>query len=74
MLTMRLIWKKYDSKFDPIVTLVGAGFFVAGVYGLALIGHALRNPVAWVLAAIPLVCAVMGVVTLVREYQLWKMR
>ena len=71
---MRLIWKKYDSKFDPIVTLVGVGFLVGGVYGLALLGHALRKPIVWVLAAIPLVCAAMGVVTLVREYRLWKMR
>ncbi len=73
-LTMRLIWKKYDSQFDAIVTLVGVGFLTGGVYGLTLFGRALRNPVVWVLAAIPLVMAVMGVVTLVREYQLWKMR
>jgi hypothetical protein len=71
---MRLIWKKYDSEFDPIVASVGAGFFGCGVYGLALFGHALRNPRVWVLAAIPLVMAVVGVITLVREYQLWKMR
>jgi hypothetical protein len=27
---MRLIWKKYDSAFDPIVTLLGLGFFLGG--------------------------------------------
>jgi hypothetical protein len=71
---MRLIWKKYDSAFDPVVTLVGLGFFVGGVYVVALLGHALRDPIVWVLAAIPFLTAVMGFITLVREYQLWKKR
>lgn len=71
---MRLIWKKYDSKFDPVVTLVGLGLLFGGVYGVALLSHALRHPLVWIVAAIPLLAAVMGVVTLVREYQLWKAR
>ena len=69
---MRLIWKKYDSKFDPIVTVVGFGFLVGGAYGLGLVRHALRHPFVWVVSAIPLLMAIMGVATLVREYQLWK--
>jgi hypothetical protein len=73
-LQMRLIWKKYDSEFDPVVTVVGLAWLVGGVYGVALMGHALRHPLVWVLAAIPSLVAVMGVVTLLREYQLWKMR
>jgi hypothetical protein len=71
---MRLIWKKYDSEFNPVVTLVGLCFLVGGVYGFALLSDALRHPLTWVLAAIPFLFAVMGVATLLREYQLWKMR
>ena len=71
---MRLIWKKYDTEFDPVVTLVGLVFLVGGVYGVALLSHALRHPLVWLVAALPLLTAVMGAVTLVREYQLWKMR
>jgi hypothetical protein len=69
---MRLIWKKYDS--DPTVTVVGAGFLVGGIYGLAQIIHALTNPVVWAFAAIPLIVILVGAVTLLREYQLWKAR
>jgi hypothetical protein len=71
---MRLIWKKYDSEFNPVVTLVGLGFLLGGVYGVALLSHALRQPLVWIVPAIPVLTGVMGAVTLVREYQLWKMR
>ncbi|MFY9676635.1 MAG: hypothetical protein WAK13_19400 [Terriglobales bacterium] len=71
---MRLIWKKYDSGFNPAVTGVGAALLVGGVYGLALLARALLNPVVWVFAAVPLIAAFVGVITLVREYQLWKTR
>jgi hypothetical protein len=30
---MRLIWKKYDTEFNPTVTVVGAALLVGGVYG-----------------------------------------
>jgi hypothetical protein len=71
---MRLIWKKYDSEFNASVTVIGAGFLVGGIYGLAHIIHALANPVVWVFAAIPLIVILLGAVTLLREYQLWKAR
>jgi hypothetical protein len=71
---MRLIWKKYDSNFDPVVTVVGLGFVGGGAYGLALLVVALRDPFAWLIAAIPLLMGIMGVLILVREYQLWKLR
>jgi len=72
---MRLIWKKYDAKFNPTVMMVGLGFLVVGAYGMAeLLSHALRDPLLWIFAAIPLLALVGGIVTLVREYQLWKMR
>ena len=71
---MHRLWKKYDSKFDPVVTLVGLGFFLVGMYGVAFLSHALRHPLVWIVAAIPVLMGIMGVVTLVREYQLWKTR
>jgi hypothetical protein len=71
---MRLIWKKYDLEFDLTMTVVGLAFAVGGLYGTALFGHALRHPLVWVLAAIPLLMAVTGVIIVVREYQLWKMQ
>lgn len=71
---MRLIFKKYDSEFNPVVTVVGLFSFFGGVYGVGLLSHALRDPLIWVFVAIPFLMAVMGVLTLVREYQLWKMR
>jgi uncharacterized membrane protein (Fun14 family) len=72
---MRLIWKKYDSAFDPIVTLLGLGFFLGGGYGFVLLTPSVvRYPVVGVLAAVPLLFASIGVITLVREYGLWKQR
>lgn len=71
---MRLLWKKYDSKFDPLVAIVGLGMLIAGVWGVPLMNRALRNPVLWVVAAIPLLAGIIGAVTLVRECQLWKAR
>jgi protein-S-isoprenylcysteine O-methyltransferase Ste14 len=71
---MRLIWKEFDSEFDPIVTAVGVVFLSAGVFGVALLRHALRHPIVLVVAVIPLLMGAMGSIILVREYQLWKMR
>jgi hypothetical protein len=72
---MRLIWKKYDAKFNAAITIVGLGSVVVGAYGMAeLLSHALRDPILWIFAAIPLLAALCGIVTLAREYQLWKTR
>ena len=45
---MRLIWKKFDSGFDPVVTMVGVGFVLGGAYGMALLRHALQHPIVLV--------------------------
>ncbi len=71
---MRLIWKKYDSTFDPIVTAVGLMLVLVGGYMFVLLARFLRNPVIWALAAVPLLAAIMGAITVIREYQLWKQR
>ena len=73
--SVRLIWRKYDSEFDSIVTVVGAGCLACGAYMfLSLLKYALRITLVWILAAIPLVMAVAGLLIRAREYQLWKMR
>jgi hypothetical protein len=70
---MRLIWKKYDSAFDPVLTVVGVGFLFAGAYGMALLRHALRHPIVLV-AVLPILAAVMGALIVVREIQLFRQR
>ena len=75
VLAMRLIWKEHDLKFDFVTTCLGVAFVGAGSYGAALlVPHAVANPVVWVLAAVPLLFGMMGILILVREYQLWKLR
>jgi hypothetical protein len=71
---MRLIFKKYDSVCDPVVTVVGVGLLLAGLYGMVLLRHALRQPVALLVAAIPMLATVMGVLIVVREVQLFRQR
>lgn len=71
---MRLIFKKWDSAFNPIVTAVGVLFLAAGVYGMALFRHVLQHPIVLIVAAIPGLFAVMGVLILIREVQLFRGR
>jgi hypothetical protein len=71
---MRLIFKEWDSAFNPVVTAVGAGFLAAGVYGMALFRHVLQHPIVLIVAAIPALFAVMGVLVLIREVQLFRGR
>jgi hypothetical protein len=71
---MRLIFKKYDSAFDPVVTTVGVGFVLGGVYGMTLLRHALQHPIVLIVAAIPTLFTVMGVLIVVREVQLFRER
>ncbi len=71
---MRLIWKKFDSAFDPVVTIVGMGFVLGGVYGMALLRHALQHPIVLLVAVIPCLLTVMGVLIVAREVQLFRER
>jgi phosphate/sulfate permease len=71
---MRLIWKKFDSKFDPVVTVVGIGLALGGLYGIALLRHAFQHPIVLILAAIPALAGVMGILVVVREFQLFRDR
>jgi hypothetical protein len=57
-----------------VATIVGAGFVLAGVYGMALLRHALRHPIVLIVAAIHALLTVMGVLVVVREVQLFKGR
>jgi hypothetical protein len=71
---MRLIWKKFDSAVDPVVAVVGVGFLIAGACGMALLRHAYRHPILLAKVAIPKLLAVMGVLIVVREVQLFRER
>jgi hypothetical protein len=71
---MRLIWKKHDSTFDPVLTGVEAVFLLAGAYGIALLRHALQHPIVLLVAAIPTLMAVMGAPIVIHEVQLFKQR
>ena len=71
---MRLIWKKYDSEFDPVVTLIGVGFTLGGLYGLGLLRHVIQHPTVLIVAALPALMAIMGLLILVREVQLFRSR
>lgn len=71
---MRLIFKKWDSAFDPIVTVLGVLFVFVGGFGMALWRHVLQHPILLVFVAIPTMVAVMGVLIVVREVQLFRQR
>jgi len=71
---MRLIFKKYDSKFDPVVTVVGVVFVLGGIYGMALLRHAFRYLIVLIVAALTTLAAVMGVLIVIREVQLFRER
>jgi len=71
---MRLIFKDWDSAFNPVVTRVGVFFLGGGLYGMALFRHAFQHPIVLVVAAIPALFAVMGVLIVVREVQLFRGR
>ena len=68
------IWKKFDSTFDPGLTMVGVGFALGGMYGLALLRHAFQHPYVLIVVAIPALLAVMGVLIVIREVQLFRGR
>ncbi len=71
---MRLIFKKYDSAFDPVVTGVGVGLLLAGPYALMLLRRAFRHPILLPFAAIFTLATVMGILIVVREVQLFRQR
>ena len=71
---MRLIFEKYDPQFDPVVTGVGVVFVLGGVYGMGLLPRALRHPILLIVAALPALAAVMGVVIIIREVKLFRDR
>lgn len=71
---MKLIFKEWDSSFNPVAAAVGAGFLAGGVYGMAVFRHALQHPIVLIVAAIPTLLAVMGALILIREVQLFRRR
>src|SRR3954465_8633739 len=66
---MRLLWKKYDSSYDPFLLLHGVFYVVGGSYMLFLIGSNLEWTI-WLLRCIPLTFIAMGITIIVRQMQL----
>jgi hypothetical protein len=65
---MRLIWKKWD-EYNPVFVMVGAIWMLGGIYVLAMIG--VSGPlVLWPLRAIPAILVAMGLLVLIRQFQL----
>ncbi len=70
---MRLFWKAYDERFDPILVLVGLFFVLGG--GWVLIRTGVSGPlILWVFRGIPAIIITIGAILLLREFQLWKNR
>ena len=68
---MRLIFKKYDSEFQPIVMVFGLFLAVASSYGALQFGFS--GPVVlWVLRTPFYLAAAMGILIVIREIQLWR--
>jgi hypothetical protein len=65
---MRLIWKQWD-EYNPVLVMVGAVWMIAGSYVLMIMG--ISGPlILWLLRAIPAIFAVMGLLVLIRQFQL----
>jgi hypothetical protein len=65
---VRLIWEKWD-EYNPVFVMVGAGWMLGGIYVLAMMG--VSGPLAlWVLRAIFAIFVVMGLLVLIRQFQL----
>ena len=71
---MRLIFKKYDSEFNPVVAGVGVLALVGGIYGMALCRDVIEHPIALPIALLPALAAVIGGLIVFREIQLFKAR
>ena len=71
---MRLIFKNWNSAFNPVVTAVGMLFLFGGLYGMVPFRHILQHPIMLVLAAVPTLLAAIGALILVREIQLFRAR
>src|SRR4051812_43205640 len=70
---MRLLWKKYDSSYDPFLLLHGVFYVVGGSYMLFLIGSNLEWTI-WLLRCIPLTFIAMGITIIVSQMQLRSIR
>ncbi len=65
---MKLLIKEFN-EFSPAVVLLGAGFVVVGGYPLLMMSGSL---IVWIPRAIFGLFFVMGLIILIRQFQLWK--
>ena len=71
---MRLIFKNWDSAFNPVVMAVGVLFLAGGLHGMVPFRHVLQHPLVLVLGAVPTLAAAIGALIVVREIQLFRAR
>jgi hypothetical protein len=72
---MRLIWKKYDTSFNPTLLIVGLGFIVGGIGGFFQLGMSrFWEWELWLIRPLPLLACACGVLIVVRQLQLRKLR
>jgi uncharacterized membrane protein YedE/YeeE len=65
---VKLVWKKFDY-YDPFWIVFGLWWIVGGGYGLWSMGF--RGPsILWLLRAFIILFLAMGVVILIRQFQL----
>ncbi len=68
---MNLVPTGHD-EYNPVLVLMGAGFVVAGGFGLLIMGVS-GPPIGWLLRGIPAIFVAMGAIILIRQFQLRRM-
>jgi hypothetical protein len=65
---MKLVPKEFD-EYNPVVLLMGAGFVVVGGYPLLMLPG---PPIVWVIRGVCGAFFAIGLIIVVRQFQLWK--
>ena len=67
---MKLVPKDWD-EYNPVLVMMGLGFMCAGGYALSFMG--VKGPlIVWLLRGIPAIFSAMGLIILIRQFQLWR--
>ena len=69
---MKIMWARFNDKFDSQWVAVGVGWIVLSSYGLVMLLFPWHSWIVLILGAIPFIFFVMGALILFREFQLYK--